>query len=161
MANNQFDQQTKVLMDNERELSIGKEFLSSNEWSVIEKALNRFAKFTKSRFDVAIRGDSLASLAVRKNAYNVAILLLDSGVDPFIENEENEDLFQVLQKSYANLSSHLRELHEKRQEASSRVALPSEMEVCFILLVVYIIVIEVFCAILSYLTPVKSQSALN
>lgn len=80
----------------------------------------------KPRFYKAVRGDSFAGLAVRKNAFVCAKIIIDRNVDPLRVNECNEDLFAIVIQQYGHLCEEMKCVIAKIEESSNRVFLPSE-----------------------------------
>jgi hypothetical protein len=102
-------------------------FLSSLEWNAIDEKL---AKISSATFRKAYRG-------LRENAFKVAKLLFSSkeeggglgGIDPVVENEENQDLFGVVKEQYNYLVQvKIREIQEFRVKMSKIVLPPTDIE---------------------------------
>ena len=60
----------------------------------------------KYKFDL-ILGDTYLALAVRKRAFIVAKFLLKNEVDPLIQNEDGEDVFDILRSVYGEVIYYL------------------------------------------------------
>ncbi len=75
----QFEKQATYLSKHERIVSHGKQYLSIGEWEAADEKLSAIAHHGVSKFDKVFRGDSFASLAVRRNAFEVAKVMMDMG----------------------------------------------------------------------------------
>lgn len=109
-AQSQFDEQAQLLCDQERENADKKYFLSVGEWDVVDHYLRKVAHYSNSVFASVCRGDTFGALAVKRNAFSVAIVLLRRGVDPLVENEAGGDLFHITQQQYLQLTVQMKEL---------------------------------------------------
>ena len=74
-----------------------------------------------------VRGDTYAALAVRKRAFLVAKLLLEKEVDPLIENDEGDDLFELLKMIYGEMAQDLRDIDAFRRGMADRIVVPTEV----------------------------------
>lgn len=115
-ANSQFDAQSQLLCDIERVNSQADYYLSKEEWDKIDDYLSQIGAYGTSYFPTVGCGDTFGVLAVKKNAYKVAMVFLEAGLDPLIENEEGEDLFHATKKQYQVLSIRLRILIERQDQ---------------------------------------------
>ena len=97
----QFQAQATLLFELERINSEGKYFLSDEEWKKVDAYLASLAFHANSKFTKAYRGDTFASLAIRKNAFFVAILFLQNNIDMLLLNEEGKSTFQYLPLSHS------------------------------------------------------------
>lgn len=109
-AQNQFDDQAQLLSDKERKNANNKYFLSEGEWNLVDAYLKKVAHYSNSVFETVRRGDTFAALAVKKNAFHVAIALLQNGLDPLLENEADDDLFRIAKQQYLVLTVQMKEL---------------------------------------------------
>eukprot|EP00981_Chlorochromonas_danica_P010169 scaffold3051_cov167-Ochromonas_danica.AAC.28 len=116
-SHNQFLSQASLLKDNERHHAENKFYLSEGEWKTVDHYLEKVAHVSNSIFEKVERGDTLACLAVKKNAFATAALLLEEGVDPLLENEEGADLFLVTKAQYHLLSIRMKEIVKKMVDA--------------------------------------------
>lgn len=127
-AKNQFEMQSTLLKDTERVNSKGRNFLSTAEWGKVDDQLDRLGHHGSFTFLRAIRGDSFACLAVKKNAFSVAKYLLDIGIDPLSDNEEGHDLLHILKEQYSELSKELLQLQRDYEVVSIKVVVPSQLK---------------------------------
>ena len=125
----QFETQAKTLQESERHNLNPSLYLSVDEWKIVDDALQKISMYGMSYFDDVTRGDTFFTLAIRRNAFQVAYLLLKDGVDPLIENEKNEDAIIILKGQTIKLVLELREIKNKRLIASQEIILPSEIKV--------------------------------
>jgi len=126
-AQSQFDIQRDILAENERKVSKGIEYLTNDEWNVVDVNLGKIASHGKPIMEKAVRGDTLAALAVRNSAFHVAKKLIEYGVDPLLVNEDGHDVFLLLKVQYEHLTRALSKVNEDKERASHHVVLPSEM----------------------------------
>lgn len=115
-ANSQFDSQSKLLCDIERLNSQQDYYLSTEEWDKIDDYLSQIGAYGSAYFPTVSCGDTFGVLAVKKNAYKVAMVFLNAGLDPLLENEEEEDLFHAAKRQYQVLSIRLRLLIERQDQ---------------------------------------------
>lgn len=127
-ANNQFEQQATLLKSAERSNASSNFFLSDAEWEKVDTYLDQTSRISKAEFESVQRGDSFGVLAIKKNAFRVAICLLKHGLDPVIENELGEDLFNALQKQYHHLTLKWKAMASNVLELQKRAALKSEVD---------------------------------
>jgi type II secretory pathway component PulM len=73
-------------------------------------------------------GDSFADLAIRQNAFQVAKVLMNAGIDPLMENSEGRDMFGTMKEQYHQIGLQLREVQELKTQASQKVMVPSAVE---------------------------------
>jgi hypothetical protein len=125
---NQFDFQHEKLKEQERQKLAKNAFLSVAEWEMVDDKLSSIARHGEVRFEKAIRGDSWCALAIRADAYDIANLLLSAGIDPLLENENHEDLFDVVKQQYQHLIPKLIEAQNCKMEASRRVVVPTHLQ---------------------------------
>jgi hypothetical protein len=109
----------------ERDKIHEKHFLSPSEWGKVDEKIGQIARYSNAKFYKAVRGDSFAALAVRQNSFKVATILLQKGVDPLLDNEESDDLFEVTKKQYKILNERLKEIENFKILANNNIILPS------------------------------------
>lgn len=126
-AKNQYEQQSNILKQNERVNAGHKNFLSIAEWDTVDTTLDKLANFGNYTFIRACCGDTFASLAIKKNAYTVAKVITDLGIDPMVENDDGYDLFGILQQQYGDLSDVLQRLQNDQDVAVDKLLLPGEI----------------------------------
>jgi hypothetical protein len=126
-SENKFQWQTELLKGLERKYAVGKYFLSIAEWEGVDTKISAVGHFSQAVVRRAVRGDTFAVLAVRANAFQVAKILCDRGVDPLVENDHGEDLVAVLKEQYGYMSDRLHHVLAHKDEAQKRVFAPSEM----------------------------------
>jgi hypothetical protein len=124
-TNDMFENQANLLYKTERRYCTGI-FLSVDEWAGIDKKLRDIAEYGYSKLQYACRGDTFTNLAVRDNAFKVAKLFLDKGVDPLITNANGDDLIQIVKQQYGALSLRLSDLQREKEASSECVLLPTE-----------------------------------
>lgn len=56
---------------------------------------------------------------MRKRAFLVAAALLNDDVDPVIQNEDGDDMFDIMRHVYGEMAADLRGFDELREEASA------------------------------------------
>ena len=127
-ANNQIDDQARMLSMHARKNISQNSFLTVNEWKDVDRKLSEIARLSEPIFDYIIRGDSFIVIALRQKSFAVSKVFLDQGCDPLIENESGEDVFVVLKTQYATLSTQLNNLQEFKKMASSKIVIPSLVE---------------------------------
>lgn len=127
-SENKFQSQVDLLLGLERKYAVGKYFLSAEEWNGVDGRLSQIGNYSFAKVRRAVRGDTFASLAVRANAFQVAKVLMDVGVDPLLENEENEDLVSIIKEQYGYLSDRLHDVMAHKDETQKRVFTPSETD---------------------------------
>ncbi len=125
-SGNQFEAQVDVLQKVEREhISRAGVFISDFEWTIIDGNLRRLGQFSTPRFANVYPGDTWACLAVADNAFLVANALVERGVDPLLENSTGGDLFDIVKRQYAVVTTRLRDLRVEKEEAAKQLVLPS------------------------------------
>lgn len=122
----QFEDHAEYLQKTERKNAKGSQFLSVAEWKLVDDKLSELASYSEWTFSRAAKGDSFAALAVRKNAFLVAAAFMDAGLDPLVENEEGNDVFEILKQQYKDMSVLLLEIQREADRASEMILLPSE-----------------------------------
>lgn len=66
-------------------------------------------------FDRVCTGDSFGSLAIQQNAFHVAMLFLDNGLDPLSVNSAGVDLFVQCKQQYQALTIRLKDCLSKQE----------------------------------------------
>lgn len=129
-AKSQFQEQAKQLQELERShiASDPRYFLSDGEWQIVDSRLNSYAHFGQAQVLKATRGDSLAMLAARESAFSVVLVLLSGGVDPLVKNEDNEDLFSIMQQRYGTHSEELQELLAEKAAMAKTIIIPTKLQ---------------------------------
>lgn len=128
-AEKQFKPQLKYLQDRAREIAEKtKVYLSRDEWENVEKKLLLVANFGNPDFTSTTVGDSFADLAIRQNAFQVARVVMNAGIDPLVENSEGKDMFDTMKEQYHTIALHLREVQELKTEAAHKVMVPTAVE---------------------------------
>jgi hypothetical protein len=110
----QFEEQADTLCQLEREYASKDFFLSESEWKKVDSHLTDVAHYGKPQIHKTIRGDTFASLAVRKSAFQVAMVFLSKGLDVLQTNENEEDLIDVIQEQYGRISADFKVLLTKQ-----------------------------------------------
>jgi len=126
-AENRLQGQTDLLEGLERKYAVGKYFLSAAEWEKVDAKLHDIGFYSYPAVRRAVRGDTFASLALRANAFKVAKVLMDLGVDPLLENDDGEDLVCILREQYGYMSDRLHHIIAHKDETQRRVFAPSEL----------------------------------
>lgn len=126
-SENKQQMQAALLTGLERKYAVGKYFLSAAEWEKVEHRLGEIAAFSHAFVRRAVRGDTFASLAVRANAFKVARVLMDRGVDPLVNNGEGEDLICIIREQYGYMSDRLHHVMAHKDETQRRVFPPTEL----------------------------------
>jgi len=103
-------------------------YLSEHEWEVVHDKLKKMANHGKASYQNTSRGDSFAALAIRMNAFQVARVLISKGLDPLVENEKGDDLFNVMKEQYHHLSLQLKDTQDIKERATAEVLVPSVVE---------------------------------
>lgn len=129
-AKTQFQQQSKVLQENERQLmkEIGTYYLSMREWEYVDARLGRYAQYGNARVEKATRGDNLVYLAIREAAFEVAQVCITRGAETMKVNEDNETIMDLIQQRYAEFSDNLRSIYTKLENMMETAIVPTEME---------------------------------
>ena len=110
----QFEDQGGLLCRLERDHASEGLFLSDLEWKKVDDHLMKVGHYGRWSIQKAVRGDSFAALAVRKNAFHVAIVFLTRGLDVLAENEEGLDLIQIAKGQYFDLTASYKQLMTKQ-----------------------------------------------
>lgn len=127
-AENQFETQARFLTEEARRKAVGKNYLSVDEWEVVDARLTEIAHHGKARFRTVTRGDSFATLAIRESAFRVAKVFMDAGIDPLMENEDGDDMFQTVKQQYQFLVQGLKEIQDFKMQAKHVILVPSTIE---------------------------------
>lgn len=126
-AKSQFQQLGNRLKQKAHHLgSASVHFLTENEWKVVDEKLDDIATHGYHNFNHAVRGDSFASLAVRSDAFCVALSLLNKGIDPLVANEDGEDFVTIIQQQSNKLSADLKRIENEMVDAQTNVLVPSK-----------------------------------
>lgn len=124
-AKSQFESQAQLLQELERINSATDFYLSTEEWMKMDKYLMEVASLSTPAFDKVVVGDSFGSLAIQQNAFHVALLFLENGLDPFVINSEENDLFIQCKQQYQALTIRLKACLSKQEEFIS----PSHLQI--------------------------------
>jgi hypothetical protein len=127
----QFQEQAKLLSSAERENVTGDRFLSVSQWEEVDQKLSSWGAYSSARFAVCVRGDTFLNLGLRKCAFSVSQLLLETGtspsespvLDPLNLNESGDDAMAMLVIGYTELGQRLRQLQIDLDDAASNVVL--------------------------------------
>lgn len=132
----QFQEQAKLLSAAERDNITGDKFLSVSQWEEVDRRLLSLGAYSTARFAHCARGDSFLSLGLRKCAFSVSQLILETGAplqgsaafDPFSVNEAGEDVMAVLTIGYTELGQSVRQLQADLDRAGETVILSEEQQ---------------------------------
>jgi hypothetical protein len=130
-SKSQYEKQAMILEESERTNAIGIQFLSDGEWDRVNAKLSEIAHHGVYKFSRAYKGDSFANLAIRANAYLVASVMMNRGIDPMVENEHGDDLFDIIIQQYSDLSDDLKHVQAEIEQSTKRIFLPSETKELF------------------------------
>lgn len=126
-SDNQFQAQTNLLISKEKKYCPSSAYLTEKEWLMIEDKIGQLGRYATARFQRSRVGDTFACLSIRENAYLIAALLLEKGVDPLAVNVDSEDLYCILKQQYAATAMALSEIQDERTAKVDVLQLPSEM----------------------------------
>lgn len=127
-TNDLFDKQANLLSTHEREITTGQYFLSVGEWKVVDNYFSRLAHHARALFDRVVVGDTIGSLAVKKNAFCVVKMCVERGLDPLVENEEQRDLFHLIKNQYLEVTKELKQIFVEELVFYREIKINSEID---------------------------------
>lgn len=125
-ANNQFSGIVEEAKIRTRKIVQRSLFMTEGEWREIDNHLEEIIRHTTARFDRVVRGDTVPSLAVRENAYDVATFMLYRHTKLFITNEADETLIDIARQQCGVLNIQLRQRTVITQALENTFQTPSQ-----------------------------------
>ena len=125
-SDNLYDEQAKVLQNNERLVNEGREFLSELEWGVVDRGLRHIATHGKSKLTKAIPGDTIIMLACRNRAIKVACFLAQKDECALLDaNVLNDSLKDVVREYNIFVTDNLLRINSEIQALTKGIIVPS------------------------------------